>query len=62
MPAVRMKHDEHGWTHAYTAEEVAEHEKNGWVVEVPVKAESVVPTDVQTALAEKRKPGRPKGS
>jgi len=35
MPTVRMRHEEHGWTHAYTAQEVEEHEKNGWVVEVP---------------------------
>ena len=53
MPT-RMKHEEHGWTHAYSDLERIELEKNGWVVEVPVKAEP-------KPEPEKRKPGRPKG-
>ena len=56
MPAVRMKHDEHGWTHAYSDLERIELEKSGWVVEVPEPKPEPKPAE-----PEKRKPGRPKG-
>lgn len=33
---VRMRHPEHGWTHAYSAGEVEALKLNGWVEDVPV--------------------------
>lgn len=47
----RMYHPEHGWTHAYSAQEVKQLESHGWKVEGEKPPLTVVPI---------RKPGRPK--
>jgi hypothetical protein len=50
----RMHHPEHGWTHAYTPEEIEAMQKHGWEVEkLTIPGERAVPEQP------KRKPGRP---
>ncbi len=71
----RMHHPEHGWTHAYTPEEIEAMQKHGWEVEkltIPgeravignfASASAVgrpVPDVVQFYAEPKRKPGRPR--
>ncbi len=56
----RMKHPEHGWTHAYDQSEIDRLKAHGWE---PEEDPQEVLKEVQEAIQTlKRKPGRPKGS
>jgi hypothetical protein len=56
----RMRHDEHGWTHAYEVIEVERLKALGWKVEPD--APPIVQPPKDGGMTPKRKPGRPKGS
>lgn len=64
---VRMKHEEHGFTHAYTLDEIEAMKQRGWEIEKEImEFPGQKPTlQVETQEAPKEPPkkrGRPKGS
>ena len=58
----RMKHEKHGWMHAYDPHEEARLKKLGWIDDVEdVEELKIEPAKFKPEVDVKRGPGRPKG-